>query len=210
MARDPRQHRDPHPQPLRRPPRRSPESRPTGEVPTPRTSMSTLPEDASRSRPQANSPGDAHGRPRRRTASRSGRGERGARVEMPPRCAPDTTPTQKEPRDKTSDNATEVAIGSRSAPVRRVRRCADRRKATQQSAGSQGHPFRRVHRRPGPTRPTSSADATRSRRIFDDLNRFQTTTHFNGRHMVDLAGTAPPARATRSPTTSSSTTAPDD
>ena len=43
--------------------------------------------------------------------------------------------------------------------------------------------------------------------VFDDLNRYEVTTHFNGQSTVIIAGTARPARAIRSPTTSSPKTA---
>jgi hypothetical protein len=43
--------------------------------------------------------------------------------------------------------------------------------------------------------------------VFADLNRYEATTHFNGQSTVASTATAPPARATRSPTTSTSKTA---
>src|SRR6202165_5459415 len=43
--------------------------------------------------------------------------------------------------------------------------------------------------------------------VFADLNRYEVTTHFNGQSTVIIAGTARPARAIRSPTTSSPKTA---
>ena len=45
--------------------------------------------------------------------------------------------------------------------------------------------------------------------VFADLNRYEATTHFNGQSTVTMTATAtaPPARATRSPTTSSPKTA---
>ena len=43
--------------------------------------------------------------------------------------------------------------------------------------------------------------------VFDDLNRYEVTTHFNGQSTVTIAPTAREARATRSPTTSSPKTA---
>src|SRR5438876_2411590 len=44
--------------------------------------------------------------------------------------------------------------------------------------------------------------------VFDDLNRYEVTTHFTARARSPSTGTAPLARATRSPTTSSPKTGP--
>jgi hypothetical protein len=43
--------------------------------------------------------------------------------------------------------------------------------------------------------------------VFADLSRYEATTHFNGQSTVTVDGTAPPARASRSPITSSRRTA---
>ena len=37
--------------------------------------------------------------------------------------------------------------------------------------------------------------------VFEDLNRYEVTTHFNGQSSITLDVTEQPARATRSPTT---------
>jgi hypothetical protein len=41
--------------------------------------------------------------------------------------------------------------------------------------------------------------------VFADLNRYEATTHFNGQSTVEIEGTTPPGRATRSRTTSTPT-----
>src|SRR3954464_8281878 len=86
--------------------------------------------------------------------------------------------------------------------------CADRREAERQKALFTENTRFAVYMDGEGSEPTyvlEGRDALTP--VFADLNRYEATTHFNGTARSRSTATARPARATRSPTTSSPKTA---
>ena len=82
--------------------------------------------------------------------------------------------------------------------------CADRRDAEGQKALFTADTRFAVYMGGDGSEPTYVLDGREALTpVFADLNRYDVTTHFNGQSTIALDGDRPPARATRSPTTSS-------
>ena len=87
--------------------------------------------------------------------------------------------------------------------------CADTRDAEGQKAlFTDRHPLRGLHGRPGHRAELRARRSRGASPVFDDLNRYEATMHFNGQSTVIIDGDRRPATATPSRTTSTPKTAP--